>query len=250
MRDLVRDGYLGGPPVHMESYYCYDLGDQQYATALLGDAQHWVRALPGQLVQNTISHGISRIAEFLPTDSPTIIAHAFTSPFLRARNETDIKDEVRVIIDGGSCTTAYFTFSSQMRPVLKHFRVYGPKNAVVIDHDHQTVIRLPGRRHKSYLDKFIPPCELAGQYLGNCLTNIGRFLRNDFHMKSGMKFLIESFYRSIRHDSPPPIPYREILLTARIMDSIFFQLASPGVARPNPDLPESRPIPHEDLRAC
>src|ERR1700676_1767553 len=24
MRALVQDGYLGGPPVHMESYYCYD----------------------------------------------------------------------------------------------------------------------------------------------------------------------------------------------------------------------------------
>jgi hypothetical protein len=43
-------------------------------------------------------------------------------------------------------------------------------------------------------------------------------------MKSGMKYLIESFYASIEHDTPPPIPYREILLTARIMDTIFDQL--------------------------
>ena len=27
MRDLVRSGYLGGSPVHMESTYCYDLRD-------------------------------------------------------------------------------------------------------------------------------------------------------------------------------------------------------------------------------
>ena len=40
-------------------------------------------------------------------------------------------------------------------------------------------------------------------------------------MKSGMKNLIERFYRSILDDEAPPIPYREILLTARIMDSIF-----------------------------
>ena len=39
-----------------------------------------------------------------------------------------------------------------------------------------------------------------------------------------MKYLIESFYRSIREDSPVPIPYREILLTSRIMEAIFNQL--------------------------
>jgi hypothetical protein len=43
-------------------------------------------------------------------------------------------------------------------------------------------------------------------------------------MKAGMKFLIESFYRSVEQDGPVPIPYREILLTARIMDAIFGQL--------------------------
>jgi hypothetical protein len=43
-------------------------------------------------------------------------------------------------------------------------------------------------------------------------------------MKAGMNYLIESFYRSIEKDAPLPIPYREILLTARIMDDIFAQL--------------------------
>ena len=51
------------------------------------------------------------------------------------------------------------------------------------------------------------------------------FLARDFHMKSGMKYLIESFYHSIVHGGPVPIPYREILLTARIMEAIFEQLA-------------------------
>ena len=43
-------------------------------------------------------------------------------------------------------------------------------------------------------------------------------------MKSGLKYLIESFYRSIVEGTSVPIPYREILLTARIMDTIFAQL--------------------------
>src|SRR5580658_1271162 len=47
MRTLVAQGYLGGPPVHLESYYCYDLSDPAYAKSLLGDSYHWVRKLPG-----------------------------------------------------------------------------------------------------------------------------------------------------------------------------------------------------------
>ena len=53
---------------------------------------------------------------------------------------------------------------------------------------------------------------------------MGTFLARDFHMKSGMKSLIESFYQSIVDGRPVPIPYREIVLTARIMDEIFDQI--------------------------
>ena len=53
-------------------------------------------------------------------------------------------------------------------------------------------------------------------------------------MKSGMKFLIESFYRSILDGTPEPIPHREILLTARIMEAIFKSLIE-SVAEPTKD---------------
>jgi hypothetical protein len=56
------------------------------------------------------------------------------------------------------------------------------------------------------------------------LRNVKTFLARDFHTMSGMKYLIEAFYRSITDGTPVPIPYREILLTARIMDAIFDQL--------------------------
>jgi hypothetical protein len=39
-----------------------------------------------------------------------------------------------------------------------------------------------------------------------------------------MKELIDRFYKSIRMAHPPPIPYREIVLTARIMDEVFAQI--------------------------
>ena len=223
LRRLVQAGYLGGPPVHLESYYCYDLSDPRYARVLLADKQHWVRRLPGRLLHNLISHGIARIAEYLPTDAPQVIAHGFISPLLQSLGEREIVDELRVIIRGETGPSAYFTFSSQMRPGLNHFRLYGPKNGLTLDEDQQAVIKYRGTAFKSYAEKFLPPVLFAGQHFRNLAANLRLFLRNDFHMKSGMKCLIESFYRSIREGTPPPIAPREILLTARIMDAIFQQ---------------------------
>lgn len=224
MRQLIREGYLGGLPVHMESYYCYDFGNQQYARAMLGDRSHWVHRLPGQLLQNNISHGLARIAEYLQGDEPNVMAHGFTSGFLKKLGETEMLDELRVMIDDRRGCTAYFTFSSQMRPPLRRFRVYGHQNALMMDHDQQTLIQMRGSRFKSYLEKFISPWIYAKQYGSNSILNVKSFLRNDFHMKSGMKHLIEAFYRSIVEGKPVPIPYREILLTAKMMDNIFAQV--------------------------
>jgi predicted dehydrogenase len=223
MRALVGAGYLG-TPVHMEAFYCYNLDDPTYAKALLGHSRHWVRRLPGKLLHNIISHGIARIAEYLTSDSQRVIAHGFVSPLLKSIGETDIVDELRVIISEDERTTAYFTFSSQMRPSIREFRIYGAKNGLLMDPDHETLIKLPGARYKSYTETFLPPVQFARQHLANLATNVTTFLKRDFHMKAGMKFLIESFYRSISEGTPVPIPYREILLTARLMDSIFGQL--------------------------
>jgi predicted dehydrogenase len=224
MRALVNSGFLGSSPVHMESYYCYELADTGYAGALLGDKRHWVRKLPGKLLHNVISHGIARVAEYFSTDDVEVLAYGFISPYLRSRGETEIIDELRVIITETGGPTAYFTFSSQMRPSLHLFRIYGNKNGLILDHDQETLIKLRGARYKSYAEKFVPPVNFARQYLGNLRTNLRCFLARDFHMKSGMKCLIEAFYQSIVNDGPVPIPYREIVLTAKIMDAIFLQL--------------------------
>src|SRR5438874_10414882 len=83
MRHLVAEGFLGGRAVHMQSLYCYELGDAAYAKALLGDSDHWARKLPGSLLQNIMSHGVARIAEFMTGDNIVVLAHGFSSPFLQ-----------------------------------------------------------------------------------------------------------------------------------------------------------------------
>ena len=236
MRTLVQSGFLGGEPVHMDSYYCYPLERSAYTGALLGDKKHWVRKLPGKLLQNIISHGIARIAEFVTSNSLRIVAHGFTSPLLKSMGENEIIDELRVIISDEGRSTAYFTFSSQMRPAIHQFRLYGRENGLVLDQDNETLIRLRGTRFKSYLEMFIPPLAFAEQYLGNLGINGRMFLARDLNMKSGMEYLIGSFYRSILEDAPVPIPYQEIIRTVKIMDSIFSQL----------NLSESAPQMHDE----
>jgi len=231
MRELVRDGYLGGAPVHMEAYYCYDLGNDRYARAFLENKTHWIRSLPGQLMHNVISHGIAKIAEYLEGEDVQVIAHGFPSEFLRNLGESELIDELRAIINDGGKRTAYFTFSTQIRPLLREFRIYGPKNGLILNQDHHSLVKVPGKAYISYADKFIPLNTLARQYRKNMVTNAMLFLKRDFHMKAGMKQLVKLFYQSIAGNSPPPIPYREILLTAKIMDSLFAQVG-PSPARP------------------
>jgi len=225
MRKLVAQGYLGGAPTHMESHYGYDLGNVSYVKALLNDADHWVRRLPGRLLQNIISHGVAKIAEFLPGDDPEVLPFAFTSAPLREIGEGAIVDELRVIIaDRGAGVTAYFTFSTQARPRLHQFRVFGPANGLLTDDDQMVLLKLRGRRYKSYLEQFVPPIDFARQFMAGGLGNVYRFATRELHDDLGMKDLISAFYDAIAEHGAPPIPYREILLTTRIMDRIFGQV--------------------------
>jgi len=224
MRRLVSEGYLGGRPIHLESYWSYDLGGSMYAGAFLGSRAHWLRELPGQLFHNIISHGIAKLAEFLDDDVRLIVATAHRSPQLGDSGTSDIMDELRVLLQDKHGTTAMFCFSTQFKPGLNRLRIYGPRNSVTVDILTGTLVRSPGASYKSYLTYFIPPLKNAREHLRNARLNVTNFLRRRLYQDFGMKELIERFYNSIRLDAPVPIPYREILLTARIMDEIFAQI--------------------------
>jgi predicted dehydrogenase len=223
MRHLASNGFLGTRVVHMESMYCYEFGDAAYAKALLGDSDHWARKLPGSLLQNIISHGVARIAEFLSGKRITVSAQGFSSPFLQEIGQSDIVDELRLIIRDENGTSAHFTFSSQISPTQHQFRVYGNKGSLFVDDDHQVVLQMGNKEYKSYIRFFVPPLVFARQYVGNLARNMGKFAKNDFHLpnEAGLLTLITSFYNCIANGGPPPIPYREIILTSQIMDAAF-----------------------------
>jgi len=224
MRRLVKQGFLGGKPIHLESSFSYDLEDTSYVAPLLGNRMHWVRQLPGQLLHNIISHGIAGLAEFLDDDLAEIVARADQSAQLRSLGGEEVRDELRVLIRDQSGTTAFFSFSTQVRPALNELRIFGPANSIVVDHTSGSLIRSKDRSYKSYLTYFVPPLENAREHLRNAGANVTNFLRWRLYQDFGMKELIERFYNSIRLGGPPPIPYRQIVLTAHIMDEIFAQI--------------------------
>jgi predicted dehydrogenase len=224
MRRLVAQGFLGGPPVHLESHWSYDLGDVNYLGPVLGNRNHWVRQLPGQLLHNILSHGIARLAEFLDDSLTEVTATASQSARLRSLGGDDVLDELRVLIRDGRGTTAFFCFSTSIRPGLNQFRIYGPSNSILADLTSGSLILNRNRSDKSYLTYFVPPLRSAREHLRNARVNVVNFLRQRLYQDFGLKELIEQFYQAIRASAPPPIPYREIALTARIMDEIFQQL--------------------------
>src|SRR5262249_13090439 len=133
MRELVSSGVIGTGPVHVESIFSYHLGDLSYVRAVLGDDSHWVRRLPGQLLQHAISHGVAKIAQFFDSSDVTVVAHGFTSPVLAQTGETEIIDELRVLISDRQNRTAYFTFTTQLNPPVQELRVFGTKGAIIVD---------------------------------------------------------------------------------------------------------------------
>src|SRR6185437_6241513 len=102
--------------------------------------------------------------------------------FLQDIGQGDIVDELRLIVRDENATSADFTFSSQISPTQHQLRVYGPKRSLVVDDDHQIVLRLENRQHKSYMRLFVPPVVFARQYVGNLARNVWRFANSDFHL--------------------------------------------------------------------
>ncbi len=224
LRDMVTSGALGGAPTHIDCMQCFSHDDPTYGKALLGDRNHWVRSLPGSLLHNLISHGLAKIAEYMPSDRPTVIAHVHSSPYLHQLGQTDVVDELRAIIHDGGNTTAYFTFSTQLGASSNQICLHGRKGMLIADSTNRMLVPMKAGSYKSYLRFFLMPLIYSRQYGRNSWSNVRQFIKKDFPMDYGMNKLTRLFYESIETGSPVPIPYREILATAWMMDDIFAQI--------------------------
>lgn len=232
MRKLLESGLLGGAPLHVESWWSYDLSDASYVGPLLGNPDHWVRRLPGGLLHNIVSHGIARLAEFLDDELTDIVARGHQSEALRRMGGKEVLDELRVLLRDRKGTTATFCFSTQIKPGLNQLRLHGPVNSLTVDLNSGSVIPHHGRSYKSYLTYLAPPLVAAREHLVNGWRNLIGILRQDIYQDSGMTALIDRFHAAVSAGGPPPIPYREVLLTARIMDVVFASMHEAGQALP------------------
>jgi predicted dehydrogenase len=228
LRKLVQEGFLGGPPVHMECIQCYSHDDPTYGRAVLADPNHWVRRLPGSLLHNLVSHGVAKMAEFLNGDSPALMSISFSSPYLVEHNHGGIVDEVRAVLRDDRGATAFFLFTTQFGVSSNELRLFGKAGSLVLDNTDRTVVRIRPSTYKSYLRYFLAPLAHAREQAHNTVVGIRQFARKEFQMDFGMRKLMELFYHAIREGGPDPISGAEILRTARIMDAIFCQMPRIG----------------------
>jgi predicted dehydrogenase len=221
LKDFVAKGNLGDP-IHIESYYGYDLAGG-FGQALLSDERHWVHQLPGKLFQNIIDHAINKITPFLPDEPVEIIARAYRRRPLNGDHTDAVLDELRVMILAGGMS-AYVTFSAHARPVGHFMRVYGTLNTAHIDFALRTIVVEKKQTVPSALGRLLPPFESSWQSLRQAAHNAREFAGSRFQFFAGMNRLLSQFYESILHDTPVPIPYAEILRVSQIIDEISAQV--------------------------
>jgi predicted dehydrogenase len=221
LKDFVAKGKLGDP-IHIESYYGYDLAGG-FGQALLSDDRHWVHQLPGKLFQNIIDHAINKITPFLPDGPMEIVARAYRRRHLKDDLTDGVLDELRVMIISGG-VSAYVTFSSHARPVGHFMRVHGTKNTVHIDFALRSMSVEKRQTIPSALGRLLPPFAATWQSLRQSSNNVREFAGSRFQFFAGMNRLFSQFYQSILHDTPVPIPYAEILRVSQIMDEISSQV--------------------------
>jgi len=221
LKEFVAKGNLGDP-VHIESYYGYDL-EGGFGQALLSDDRHWVHQLPGKLFQNIIDHAINKITPFLTDEPLEIIARAYRRQNLKDDRTDGVLDELRVMILAGGMS-AYVTFSSHARPVGHFMRVYGTKNTAHIDFALRSTLVEEKQTVPSALGRLLPPFKSSWKSLRQATHNAREFAGSRFQFFAGMNRLLSKFYESILHDSPVPIPYAEILRVSQIMDEISAQV--------------------------
>ncbi len=223
VREIVASGALG-EPVHVESFFGYDLAGS-FGSALLGDPGHWVHRLPGKLFHNNIDHMLNKALEFIEDEAPEVAAFAATR---RAHRFGDVRDamadELRVLLRGRK-TTAYGTFSSHARPAAHFLRVYGTRRTLHADFVARTVVFEDAPKLPSAIGRLLPAFRTARRYAGEGWHNVVRFARSDFHFFAGLNRLLRLYYRSILDGGPPPISGREILRVSAAMEEVFRQVA-------------------------
>jgi predicted dehydrogenase len=203
-----------GRVVHIDSLQGYDLSGP-FGRAFASDVDHWIHRLPGSFFQNTISHALYKITEFVPDERPLIQAFWFAGD-----GPANCPTELRVMMRGAQAT-AQLVSSCAARPVQRSTRLCGTKQLVEIDFDGYWIEVRRGLSLRGPFAKLQGPYRRLRQAKDSWRRNLKRFVRNELQFFAGMNGLFSRFYAAIRDGAPPPIEYSEILRVTAIMDDIF-----------------------------
>ena len=212
LRRRVEAGEIGDVR-HVESILGYAISGP-FGSTVRTDARHWVRQLPGGLFQNTISHPIYRITEFLTDERPAIMANwwrksGFSFP-------TEMFVHLR-----GQTVTGTLTFSTSIA-AQRITRVYGTHGALEVDLDAQSVVRIAPPALPGAFGKIDAPWRRKLEAGRAFRRNVWRFLRSDIHYFAGMRTLFERFQDAVRNPGAQwPVSGEEMLRVTRLMDEIF-----------------------------
>jgi len=211
---------------HVASVLGYPI-DGKFGELVAGNPNHWVRKLPGGLFQNTISHPLYRITDFMADREPRLVGGSTTRPQFGFPTELNIAFETASV-------TGQLTFSTHLPP-QRITTIYGSKGSLICDFDAQTlrtamIPTLPGAFAKIEM-----PLRNFSNSMWNLSSNSWQFLMSRIHYFNGMKTLFERFYDSIQNGTPPPIPPAEILHVTELMDRIFAHCRETESAATSPE---------------
>ncbi len=198
---------------HVESTLGYPIGGP-FGRSVTSDPHHWVHRLPGGLFQNTISHPLYRITEFLRDERPEIIARW-------SGREHGFPTELFVWIQGAE-VTGQLTFLSRIA-AQRITRLVGEQGALTIDFDGQTIRQEAPPKMPGAFGKLELPFRQWREGARNLRRNVWRFIRSDIHYFAGMRELFRRFYDSLIEGGDPPISTAEMRRVTWIMDEIFRQ---------------------------
>lgn len=211
LRERIARGEIGDV-THVESILGYPISGP-FGSQVAADPNHWVRKLPGGLFQNTISHPLYRITEFLDDAEPHVAAAWHSRP--PHDFPTDLWVQLR-----GARVTGSLTFCSTITS-QRITRVYGSRGALEVDLDGQVIRRIGPAKAPGAFAKLLTPWQQKRDAGRAFWRNVNRFLKADIHYFDGLRNLSARFYESIRTGSAPPIAANEIVRVTRLMDRIF-----------------------------
>ena len=212
-RRRIADGEIGDVQ-HVESVLAYPLHGP-FGAQVIANPDHWVRRLPGGLFQNTISHPLYRITEFLDDVEPELQATWFSrlkqSPF-----PTELRAHLR-----GERVTGSLLFTSSTKPCHRLTRIYGTDGALEVDLNSQLIRAEQVGRYPRAFAKIEAPWKHVRESSRNLARNLRRFWKGELHYFEGMKEIFRQFYEAILEGGECPVSHAEMIRVTRIMDQIF-----------------------------